>query len=105
MFDYPLYIGICLLMMLIYSIIYVFLATYIERVNPGEFGIAQPWNYLFKKSYWDPSSSSTIQPSETEQRASLSQSHWIERETRERKKVTPTMTIDHLTKVNTEKVL
>ena len=100
-FDYSLYVGICLLMMLIYSVIYVFLATYLERINPGEFGIAQPWNYLFKKSYWNPSSSSIIQPSEIEQRAPVSQTHWIEMEPRDRKKLTPTMTINHLTKVTT----
>ena len=98
-FDYPLYIGICLLMMLIYSIIYVFLATYVERVNPGEFGIAQPWNYLFKKSYWN---SSTVQPSEIERNAPTMESHWIEMETREKKKVAPTMTINHLTKVTSD---
>ena len=101
-FDYPLYIGICLLMMLIYSIIYVFLATYVERVNPGEFGIAQPWNYLFKKSYWNSSSSSAIQPSEIEERASVSENHWIEIEPPEKKKVAPTMTINHLTKVTSD---
>ena len=101
-FDYPLYIGICLWMMLIYSIIYVFLATYIERVNPGEFGIAQPWNYLFKRSYWN---SSAVQPSEIQGNSPAIENHWIEMKARQTKKVTPTMTIDHLTKVNTEKVL
>lgn len=48
-FDYPLYIGLCLLIMIIYSIIYMVLAVYIERINPGEFGVAQPWYYIFKK--------------------------------------------------------
>ena len=49
-------------MMLIYSVIYMVLASYVERVNPGAFGISQPWNYPFKKSYWRPRSSSHVRP-------------------------------------------
>jgi hypothetical protein len=48
-FNYPLYIGICLLLMLVYSFIYMILAVYVERINPGEFGIAQPWYFVFKQ--------------------------------------------------------
>ncbi|CAF2778503.1 unnamed protein product [Rotaria sp. Silwood2] len=47
-----------------YSVIYMLLAIYIERINPGEFGVAQPWNYLFRKSFWNPRKSSTIEPSD-----------------------------------------
>jgi len=25
------------------------LAVYVERINPGEFGVAQPWYFVFKK--------------------------------------------------------
>lgn len=49
LFDYPLYIGICLLIMLVYSCIYMLLAVYVERINPGEFGVAQPWYFVFKQ--------------------------------------------------------
>ncbi|CAF4578630.1 unnamed protein product [Rotaria socialis] len=42
----------CIIMMFIDSIIYMLLAIYIENVFPGEFGIPQPWDYPFKKSYW-----------------------------------------------------
>ncbi|CAM4944466.1 unnamed protein product [Rotaria socialis] len=61
-FANPLYIGVCLILMLIYSVIYFLLAIYVERVNPGEFGVSQPWNYLFKKSYWKPQKTSSVQP-------------------------------------------
>lgn len=54
-FSYKLYIGLCLLLMLIYSVMYFFLAIYVERINPGEFGVPQPWNYIFKRTYWRPS--------------------------------------------------
>jgi hypothetical protein len=101
-FNYPLYIGLCLLLMLIYSVIYMFLAIYVERLNPGEFGISQPWNYIFKKSYW--STSSTVRPTDIENglhkisNGTSNDNHWIELNTHERKK-DPTMTIDHLNKV------
>ncbi|CAF1572936.1 unnamed protein product, partial [Didymodactylos carnosus] len=48
LFEYPLYIGVILLLQLLWSFIFMLLAIYVERVSPGEFGIAQPWNYLFK---------------------------------------------------------
>lgn len=84
LFSYQLYIGLCLLLMLIYSVILFFLAIYVERVNPGEFGIAQPWYYLFKKSYWKPQVSASVQPFDEKfqkHRASLAndaQNHWVE---------------------------
>jgi hypothetical protein len=43
-------------------VIYLFLAIYIERINPGEFGVSQSWNYLFKRSYWKSQATSTVQP-------------------------------------------
>jgi len=98
-FDYPLYIGICLLLMLIYSVIYMFLAVYVERLNPGEFGISQPWNYLFKRSYWN---SSSVGPSDFDKidNGISNRSHWIQLDTTDKKK-NPAMTIDHLSKVET----
>ncbi|CAF1010697.1 unnamed protein product, partial [Didymodactylos carnosus] len=49
LFDfYPLYMGILMLLMLIWSVIYMILAIYIERINPGEFGVALPWYYIFQ---------------------------------------------------------
>ncbi|CAF1258424.1 unnamed protein product [Rotaria sp. Silwood1] len=100
-FEYRLYIGLCLLLMLIYSVIYMFLAIYVERVNPGEFGISQPWNYLFKKSYW--TSSAVVRPSDIGNNFSKidndisNNNHWIEMNNIEKKK-NPSMKIDHLTK-------
>ena len=35
LFTYRLYIGVCLLLMLIYSVMYLLLAEFVERVNPG----------------------------------------------------------------------
>ncbi|CAF4380414.1 unnamed protein product [Rotaria sp. Silwood2] len=78
----------------------MFLAIYVERVNPGEFGISQPWNYLFRKSYW---TSSRVQPADIGNNFSKihndtpNNNNWIELNHVEKKK-NPSMTIDHLTK-------
>ena len=87
--------------MLIYSVIYLLLAVYVERINPGEFGVAQSWNYLFTKSYW---TSATIRPTDADNNldrihnGTSNQNHWIELNNIEAKK-NPVMTINHLTKV------
>ena len=102
-FDYPLYIGICLLLMLVYSVMYFFLAIYVERLNPGEFGVSQPWNYLCKRSNWR---SSTIRPETSSIDKDLPrngngaghENHWLELTRQDRKKQ-PAMTINHLNKV------
>ncbi|CAF4058228.1 unnamed protein product, partial [Adineta steineri] len=96
-FPYPLYIGICLLLMLIYSVIYLFLAIYVERVNPGEFGVAQSWNYLFKRSYWKPSATSVVKPSDSNVHVGDGNTNWIEMNSMKNKK-DPSLIISHLTK-------
>jgi ATP-binding cassette subfamily A (ABC1) protein 3 len=105
LYPYPLHIGVCLLIMLIYSAIYLLLAIYIERINPGEFGVAQPWNYLFKKSFWKPHATSTVQPLNTNGRLTNQngetdrQNSWIELKQMTNIK-SPSVTISNLTKVN-----
>lgn len=94
--------------MLIYSLIYFFLAIYIGCVNPGEFGISQSWNYLFKKSYWKPQSSSLIRPMDNFIEMNLYKSNrhddhnsnncWMENNSDEDTKVL-SVTIRNLTKV------
>ena len=104
LFTYPLYIGVCLWLMLFYSVIYLLLAIYIERVNPGEFGVAQPWNYFFKKSYWNPRATAAVQPAnmgETQRNKSdgiYGSNQWIELNSMSNKK-SPSLTVSQLTKV------
>ena len=102
-FDYPLYIGVCLLLMLVYSVIYFLLAIYVERLNPGEFGVSQPWNYLWKRSH----SKSSILRRGTNgsddgyaktRNSSAHGNHWLELSRSDRQK-TAAMSIDHLNKV------
>ncbi|CAF3411038.1 unnamed protein product [Rotaria socialis] len=102
LFTYPLYIGICLLLMLVYSIIYMLLAIYIERINPGSFGISQPWNYLCKIGYWKSRSSSCIKHiniSKTQRKNEpiIEKNHWIESSALARAKL-PILSIHNMTK-------
>ncbi len=84
-FNYPLYTGLCLLVMLAYSCIYMLLAVYVERINPGEFGVAQPWYYVFKKMCFKQTTISAITPlnysqnlSKTDGTIVTTTSHWID---------------------------
>jgi ATP-binding cassette, subfamily A (ABC1), member 1 len=41
------------LFMFVFDIIlYSAITWYISKVNPGEYGYKQPYNFLFSKSYW-----------------------------------------------------
>jgi ATP-binding cassette subfamily A (ABC1) protein 3 len=107
--------------MLIYSVIYLLLAIYVERVNPGEFGVAQSWNYIFKKSYWKPQATSSVRPGSSDEGPRyqnggirpmssngepgyqnggiFSHNHWIELNPMTSMK-NLSLTVSHLTKVN-----
>ena len=43
-----------LVMMVIDTIIFTFLGWYLDQVLPKEFGVRQPYGFLFRKSYWYP---------------------------------------------------
>ncbi|CAF2071729.1 unnamed protein product [Rotaria magnacalcarata] len=105
LFTYPLYIGVCLLLMIAYSIIYMVLAVYIERINPGQFGVSQPFFYpcLRKNKI-----SKTIPISYSDENGSLSTNritkskiskhdHWIEMDSTINR-IYPLIRIKHLTK-------
>jgi hypothetical protein len=90
--------------MLIYSVIYLLLAIYIERINPGEFGVSQSWNYLFKRSYWKSLATSNVRPLNghdkpvNEKNVINFSNNWIELSSVMNLK-NPSVTISHLTKV------
>lgn len=39
-------------MLIVDTVLYLFLALYVEQVRPGEFGIPQPWYFPVLPSYW-----------------------------------------------------
>jgi hypothetical protein len=60
------------------------LAVYIERINPGEFGVAQPWYFVFKQIYSKQKTLSLITPVDTLQNLGKTNTtvnttnHWID---------------------------
>ncbi|XP_063703387.1 phospholipid-transporting ATPase ABCA1-like [Culicoides brevitarsis] len=48
--DYT--VGHTVVMMLVSSVIYFVLALYVEKVLPGEFGVAEPWYFPFTRTFW-----------------------------------------------------
>ena len=96
LFSYRLYIGVCLLLMLMYSVMYLLLAEFVERINPGEYGVPQPWNYLFRRSYWQPRSQSEIRPTEISEHEL---NPWIELPTKESEHQLA-VSVMHLSKVS-----
>jgi hypothetical protein len=38
------------------------LAVYVERINPGEFGVAQPWYFVFKQMCFKEKTTSDVAP-------------------------------------------
>ncbi|XP_055599073.1 phospholipid-transporting ATPase ABCA3-like isoform X2 [Uranotaenia lowii] len=45
-------VGYTMLMLLLDAFLYLLVALYVEQVFPGEFGVGQPWYFLFTKKYW-----------------------------------------------------
>ncbi|CAF2475019.1 unnamed protein product [Rotaria sp. Silwood2] len=89
--------------MLVYSFIYMILAIYIERINPGEFGISQPWNYLCKKGDRKSRQASAVKQTEINKNkdkveSNLENNRWIESSSLANTKL-PVLSINHMTKV------
>ena len=52
LFNDPVTVGGMLLMMMAWTVIYLPIAWYIERIFPGEYGAPLPFYFPFMKSYW-----------------------------------------------------
>ncbi|CAG9816334.1 unnamed protein product [Phaedon cochleariae] len=50
--DDTLTLGLILVMLLVDSLIYLLIALYVEKVLPGEYGVALPWYFPVTKSFW-----------------------------------------------------
>lgn len=50
--DDGLSVGVIIVMLLVDALIYLGIALYVEQVMPGQYGVAKPWNFLFKKEFW-----------------------------------------------------
>ena len=47
-------LGSIFLMLIVDTALYTFLGWYLDQVLPKEFGVRQPYGFLFRKSYWYP---------------------------------------------------
>ncbi|KAF3771687.1 ABC transporter A family member 1, partial [Nymphaea thermarum] len=43
---------ICLCMLIFDSVLYCVIALYLDKVLPREYGVQEPWNFLFTKRFW-----------------------------------------------------
>ncbi|XP_062556229.1 phospholipid-transporting ATPase ABCA3-like [Armigeres subalbatus] len=50
--DDNLTVGYTMVMLMIDACLYLLVALYIEKVFPGDFGVGQPWYFLFSKKFW-----------------------------------------------------
>lgn len=51
-FDSGLTVSMTVLCMFSTSVILIYTTLYIEKVFPGEYGVPEDWNFVFKKSFW-----------------------------------------------------
>ncbi|XP_053658365.1 phospholipid-transporting ATPase ABCA3-like [Anopheles marshallii] len=45
-------VGDTMIMLLVDALLYLLIALYVEKVFPGDFGIAEPWYFLYTKKFW-----------------------------------------------------
>ncbi|XP_018575545.1 ATP-binding cassette sub-family A member 3-like isoform X2 [Anoplophora glabripennis] len=50
--DDKLTLGLILIMLTVDTFIYLIIALYVEAVFPGDYGVPQPWYFLFTSSFW-----------------------------------------------------
>uniref|UniRef100_V5I8B4 ATP-binding cassette sub-family A member 3 n=1 Tax=Anoplophora glabripennis TaxID=217634 RepID=V5I8B4_ANOGL len=50
--DDGLSLGLIIIMLTVDTFLYLFIALYVEAVFPGEYGVPQPWYFMFTSNYW-----------------------------------------------------
>lgn len=51
----PITFGVVWIMFIVDIIFYSMVTWYLDSIKPGEYGVAQPWYFVFQPSYWVPS--------------------------------------------------
>jgi ATP-binding cassette subfamily A (ABC1) protein 3 len=54
LFEDPQNLGSIIIAMLLWCCVYLCMTWYLEKVLPGEYGIALPFYFVLSKSYWFP---------------------------------------------------
>jgi ATP-binding cassette subfamily A (ABC1) protein 3 len=50
--DDDFHLGYVWLMLILDAIIYLMIALYVEKIFPGDYGVAEKWNFPFTKKFW-----------------------------------------------------
>ena len=50
--DDNLTLGYILLMLIFDGFLYLFIALYVEKILPGDYGVPEKWNFPFKRQFW-----------------------------------------------------
>lgn len=50
--DDDFHLGIVWIMLVVDSILYFTIALYVEKIFPGDYGVAEKWNFPFTKKFW-----------------------------------------------------
>lgn len=45
-------LGYVWMMLIVDTVIYMLIALYVEKIFPGDFGVAEKWNFPFSKKFW-----------------------------------------------------
>lgn len=77
-------VGNTLVMLIVDAVIYLLIALYVEKIKPGDYGVAEPWYFLFTKSYWCKSSKTTDTHTENGFRISSLNIHNMEPDPRDK---------------------
>jgi ATP-binding cassette, subfamily A (ABC1), member 3 len=50
--DERLTVGYVSIMLLFNSVLYLLITLYVEKVFPGDYGVAEPWYFPFTQKFW-----------------------------------------------------
>ncbi|XP_063704504.1 phospholipid-transporting ATPase ABCA3-like [Culicoides brevitarsis] len=76
-------VGNTLLMLIVDSVLYLLIALYVEKIKPGDYGVAEPWYFFVTKSFWCKGSAENNVEAENDFRISSLKLHNMEPDPRE----------------------
>lgn len=50
--DDSLSVGLLVIALLVAAFLYLMIALYVEKIFPGEYGVAEPWYFPFTRTFW-----------------------------------------------------
>lgn len=50
--DDNFHLGHVIIMLIVDAVLYLLIALYVEKIFPGDYGVAEPWNFPFTAKFW-----------------------------------------------------